>query len=591
MATVKERILIGVAWPYANNELHIGHYAGALLPPDIFARYHRMKGNDVLMVSGADSHGTPVTVTAEAEGLSPRDVVEKYHERFITSFEKMGITFDLFTTTMTENHFSVVHDLFKRHLEKGLIYKEVTKQIFDPKAGRFLPDRYVEGTCPHCGFADARGDQCDQCSKTYEAIELKNPRSKVTGSKDLQVRDTEHFFLDLAKLNEPLITWINDDQKSHWRPHVLNFTRAQLEKRDLHGRAITRDLEWGVTIPVPGYEGKRLYVWYEAVIGYLSASREWAKLRGQDSSEWERFWKNPGVGEGAKSYYFIGKDNITFHSMMWPAMLIGYGGLNLPHDVPANEYLNSAGRKFSKSRGNAIFINKVLEKYQSDAWRYVLTAIAPETADADFTWDDFLERVNSELVANWGNLVNRVLGFAYKRFDGKVPEPGVIDASGQELLAAVRGGFVKVGGLYGAVKLRSALEETRGLSQKVNQYLSEKAPWTLIKTDEKAAATAIYVALQCIEWLKVLWAPILPVSSQAIHEYLGFEGHLAGHLERKEVKDAHGKHLVMMYDHRGASGTWKAIELPAGQPLREPAALFKKLDEKEVLAEADSPEN
>ena len=586
MAAVKERILIGVAWPYANNELHLGHYAGAFLPPDIFARYHRLKGNEVLMVSGSDSHGTPITVSAEAEGITPREVVEKYHERFISSFEKMGITFDLYTTTMTENHFSVVHDMFKRHLEKGYIYKQVTKQIFDPKAGRFLPDRYVEGTCPHCGFVDARGDQCDQCGKTYEAVELKHPRSKVTGSKDLEVRDTEHFFLDLAKLNEPLIEWINDGEKAHWRAHVLNFTRAQLEKRDLHGRAITRDIEWGVTIPVSGYEGKRLYVWYEAVIGYLSASREWARVRGHEAEAWEKFWKNPGAGEGAKSYYFIGKDNITFHSMMWPAMLIGYGGLNLPHDVPANEYLNSYGRKFSKSRGNAIFINKVLEKYQSDAWRYVLCAIAPESADADFTWDDFLERVNSELVANWGNLVNRVLGFAYKRFNGKVPEPGAIDAAGQELLAAVRAGFDSVGELYEGVKLRSALEEVRALSQKVNQYLSDKAPWTLIKTDEKAAATAIYVALQCIEWLKVLWAPILPVSSQAIHEYLGFEGHLAGHLERKEVKDAHGKHLVMMYDHHGASGTWKPIELAPGQALREPAALFRKLDEKEVLAEA-----
>ncbi|NBX24351.1 MAG: methionine--tRNA ligase, partial [Microbacteriaceae bacterium] len=307
MAAVKERILIGVAWPYANNEPHLGHYAGALLPPDIFARYHRLKGNEVLMVSGSDSHGTPITVSADAEGITPREVVEKYHERFISSFEKMGITFDLYTTTMTENHFSVVHDMFKRHLEKGLIYKQVTKQIFDPKAGRFLPDRYVEGTCPHCGFVDARGDQCDQCGKTYEAVELKNPRSKVTGSKDLEVRDTEHFFLDLAKLNEPLIEWINDGEKAHWRPHVLNFTRAQLEKRDLHGRAITRDIEWGVTIPVAGYDGKRLYVWYEAVIGYLSASREWARVHGFEAEAWEKFWKNPGAGEGTKSYYFIGK--------------------------------------------------------------------------------------------------------------------------------------------------------------------------------------------------------------------------------------------------------------------------------------------
>ena len=549
-----ERIFIGIAWPYANNELHLGHFAGCLLPADILARYHRQRGNEVLMVSGSDCHGTPITVAAEAQKLAPRELVNNYHEKFIESFEKVGITFDLFTQTMTENHFSVVHDVFKRHQEKGLIYTEVTKQLYDPQAKRFLPDRYVEGTCPHCGFADARGDQCDNCGKTYEAIELKNPRSKVSGSKDLEIRDTEHFFLE----------------------------------RELRGRAITRDLDWGVTIPVAGYEGKRLYVWYEAVIGYLSASKEYSQLKGKPDL-WKSFLEIE-KGSGTKTYYFIGKDNTTFHAIMWPAMILGYGGLNTPYDVPANEFLNSYGRKLSKSRGTAVFVLDFLERYQSDALRYVLTAIAPETADSDFTWDDFLERVNSELVANWGNLANRVLGFSAKRFDGVVPNPGVIDEQGLALLATVKQGFETVGDLYAAVKLRSALEEIRGLSQKVNQYLSEKIPWTLIKTDPAASGSVIYVALQCIDWLKTMWAPILPESSQAIHSVLGYNGQLAGTFSRQTVTDSHGPHLTLQYDHSQAIGKWEASILKPGTKMGEITAPFKKLDEAIVdLETANQP--
>ena len=570
------KILIGVAWPYANSELHIGHFAGAMLPPDIFARFHRMRGRDVLMVSGSDSHGTPITVSADAEGVTPRQIVEKNQAKFLQSFMQMGLTFDLFTDTMTETHAKVVQDMFLKHLDKGYIYKETTKQIFDPAVGRFLADRYVEGTCPFCGFADARGDQCDNCSKTYEATQLKNPRSKVSGSTALEVRDTEHFFFDLGKMSPDLVTWLNDGHKSHWRPSVLNFSRAMVEKGDLHGRAITRDIEWGVKIPVAGFDTKRLYVWYEAVIGYFSASQAWAKLEGKPEA-WREFWEQ-GKGD-VRSYYFLGKDNVTFHAVLWPAMLMAYGGLNLPYDVPANDFMNIMGRKLSKSRGNSIKILDVMERYQSDAWRYTLTAIAPETGDSDFTWDDFVERVNNEMVANWGNLANRVLGFAFKRYDQKIPEPGALDERDQALLKEVRAGFDAVGELYEGVKLRAALEEARGLCQKVNQYLSDKAPWTMIKTDAVGAATAMYVALQCVDWLLTAWAPILPESSQLIFNTLGYDGQLFGAIKSETVTDSTGAHQVLRYDHSGAVGRWEARTLKPGQAMREPKAPFRKLED------------
>lgn len=583
MSVQRRKILVGVAWPYANNLQHIGHIAGAYLPSDIFARFQRMRGQDVLMVSGSDTHGTPVTIKAEQEGVTPSEIAERFHAKFIESYKKLGITFDLFTHTHTRNHEEVTHDFFTTLLEKGYIYSATSKQLFDKKGGRFLPDRYVEGECPFCGFKEARGDQCDNCGKTYDAIELKDPVSKMTGSRDLEVRETEHFYIDLGKLNEPLLQWISTG-KEHWRKHVLNFTRGTLEKRELRGTAITRDLEWGVTIPLPGYDTKRIYVWFEAVIGYISAAKEWAQLIGRPDA-WRDYWdaaKNPD----ARIYNFIGKDNITFHTIHWPGYLYAKGGLNLPYDVPANEYLNMFGRKISKSRGTMIAVLDVLERYQPDAWRYAIAALLPETSDSDFTWDDFLEKVNNELVANWGNLVNRILGFAYKRYDGKIPAPAVpLDAEDERVLADVKSGFESVGNLYEAVKLRGALEECRRLSQRVNQYLNDKAPWTAIKTNPEGAQTSVYVALQCIEWLKTMWAPILPESSQMIHTSLGFPGEISGRQYTEEVKDAFGTHLVLRYDHTSAKGVWEAVKLEPGQAMQPPQAPFRKLDDKMVEAE------
>ena len=580
-----QHILVGVAWPYANGEQHIGHIAGAYLPPDIFARFQRMRGNRVLMVSGSDTHGTPITVRAEDEGVGPDEIVDRFHATFIRSYLALGLTFDLFTHTDTDNHWRVTQDMFRTHLEGAYIYRDRQRQLFDTQAQRFLPDRYVEGRCPFCDHPEARGDQCDQCGRTYEAVELTAPRSRITGSTELEVRETEHYFFDLSKLQDELRTWLHDG-KAHWRPNVLHFARTQVEQTELRGRPITRDMDWGVSIPLPDTDGKCIYVWYDAVIGYLSAAVEWAHLHDEPDA-WRRWW-DARTNPHARIYNFIGKDNIPFHAMMWPAMLIARRGMNLPYDVPANEYLNMYGRKFSKSQGRSIGILDVLERYQADAWRYVLTAIAPEANDVDFTWDDFVERVNNELVANWGNLVNRVLGFAYKRWNGVVPEPGPLDETDRGLLGEIERGFDGVGALYAGVKLKAALNEARRLSQRVNQYLHEAAPWTAIKTDPQRAATSVYVALQAIDWLKVIWAPILPHTAQQLHEFLGYDGQLFGRQYTRTVSDARGEHDVLMYDHAAATGRWEAGRLAAGQALRPPRPLFVKLDDDVPAREADT---
>ncbi len=607
MTNQGRKILVCVAWPYANGEKHIGQIAGAYLPPDIFARYQRMAGNDVLMVSGSDTHGTPITLQAEREGLSAAEVVDKYHELFVEGCQAMGLTFDLYTHTDTQNHWDVTQQVFTRHLANEFIYKEVQKQWFDPEAGRFLADRYVEGSCPFCGFAEARGDQCDNCGRLYDALELTNTRSKLSGSRELEVRETEHFFLDLGALNEPLLEWIGSG-KEHWRNNVLNFTQGQLNLKELRGRAITRDIDWGISIPLEGYDSKCIYVWYDAVQGYLSAAIEWAALSG---GRWREWWDRD-LSPEARHYYFIGKDNIPFHTQIWPGMIMAYNDetnvegeaanisglsataepmktarLHLPYDVPANEYLNFGGAQFSTSRGNVIGFNTVLEEFEADAWRYTLTAMAPETADTEFTWPDFIELVNNELVANWGNLVNRALGFAYRRYDGAAPKPGELDATDASLLAEIRGGFESVAALYEAVRLKAALQEARRLSQRVNQYLNEKEPWRTVRTDPEAAATTVYVTLQAIDWLKLLWAPILPHSSERLHQLMGYSEPLFGQLSTEAVEDARGTHVVLRYDHGEASGVWQAHRLAPGQRLRKPSPLFTKLDPAEVLGEAD----
>ena len=514
---MSQKVLVFTAWPYCNGDLHIGHIAGAYLPPDIFARYQRMRGNEVLMLSGSDTHGTPITVRAEEDGITPRQVVDHFHPRILAMFQRLGISYDLFTETDTENHWAVTQDLFKTHLAHGYIYLDTMQQLYCVACAKWLADRYVEGECPFCHASGARGDQCDNCGRTYDAVTLIQPRCKYCGGSRIEIRSTQHFFLDLAKLNAPLLAWLNDGKKEHWRANVMNQTRARLESRELRGRPITRDIQWGVTLPVPGFDEKRIYVWYDAVIGYLSAAKEWATLGGKPDA-WREWWQKPNC----RAYYFIGKDNIEFHSIIWPAMLIGYGGgLNLPYDVPANEYLNVEGRKLSKSRRWMIGMADALDRYDPDPWRYALAANFPDTQDVNFTWDDLVRRNNEELVATWGNLANRMLGFAYKRFEGKVPQPGAFDAADRALLDQIEPAFERVTALMDAVKLKQALSEIMTLAHEANRYLNLKEPWRQVKTDLTAAATTVYVALQVIDTLKTLFAPFLPDTCQRLHAVPG----------------------------------------------------------------------
>jgi len=547
---MRERIFIGVAWPYANSPLHLGQIAGAYLPPDIFARYHRTKGSEVLMVSGSDQHGTPITIRAEQEGKTPAEIASKYHEQFLESWQKLGISFDLFTTTGTLNHATIAQDFFLTLLNRDYIYKATVKQPLCPQCQRYLPDRYIEGACPYCGSSGARGDQCDQCGKPLSPAELIEPYCGVCGTTP-QFKDSEQFFLKLTAFEERLLSWVR--QQSHWRQNVLNFTRRYLEE-GLKDRAITRDIDWGIPLPLDGFEGKRLYVWFEAVIGYLSATKEWAKSSG-DEEKWRNFWQ----GE-VKGYYFIGKDNILFHTIVWPAMLMGYGGLNLPYDVPANEYLTIEGRKLSSSRNWAVWLPDYLFRYDPDPLRYLLSVSMPETADTDFSWREFVRRNNDELVATYGNLVQRVLTFVYRRFDGCVPTPGEIDNRSQVLLKKAEETLKTMDGLLYRCHFKEAIKSAMSLAQEANRYLEDKSPWKTIKQDRQASATALYVATSVLSCLRTVLYPFLPFSSQRLHEFLGFKGNVE-------------------------EDGWQLRLPPPGQKLLAPEPLFSKLDEKLVAEE------
>ena len=553
-----ERIFIGVAWPYANGPLHMGHIAGCYLAADIFARYHRMKGNEVLMVSGSDAHGTPITIRADQEGVEPDVILDRYHAQFLDTWQRLGITFDLFTTTHTENHQRVVQDIFKRLQEQDYIYADTMLLAHCASCSRFLPDRYVEGTCPHCGNQRARGDQCDNCGHTLDPIDLVAPRCSICGDTP-DFRDSEHFFLRLSAFEQPLLDWIGD--KEFWRPNVANSTRGFLQG-GLKDRAISRDLTWGVPLPMEGYEGKRIYVWFEAVIGYLSAAVEWAERSGNPDA-WEDFWKD----DDTKAYYFIGKDNIPFHSIIWPAMIMAYGGLNLPYDVPANEFLSLENRKFSTSQNWALWVPDYLDSYDPDPLRYMLSINMPETGDTDFSWNEFVRRNNDELVATYGNLVNRVLRFTYRNFDGQVP----VDAAPPEdaeiaLLDSARQAMADVDNSLYHTRFRAGISRAFALAQECNRYLDSRAPWQSIKTDRADAGRSLGTAIRVLNCLKVILSPYLPFTSQKVHEFLGFDGDVSGE----------------PWDFDSLVGNIKP-----GAPLRNPSALYTKLDPAAAEQEAE----
>ncbi|MCC6388878.1 MAG: methionine--tRNA ligase [Dehalococcoidia bacterium] len=510
-----DRILVCVAWPYANYLLHVGHVAGAYLPADIFARYHRLRGNETVMVSGSDCHGTPITVSADKEGVEPRAIVDRYHAKIVETWERLGIQWECYTTTLTENHYATTQEVFLKLLEKDYLYRRTQDQLYDPDANRFLPDRYVEGTCPKCGYGEARGDQCDNCGSQMDAIDLLNPRSRMTGATPI-VRESEHYFLRLSALEAGLKEWVAP--KDHWRRNVQNFTLGMLNE-GLIDRAITRDIAWGVPVPVEGWDEKRIYVWFDAVIGYLSATREWAQRKGEPE-DWRRFWEDPN----ARSYYFIGKDNIPFHTVIWPAMLMGYGGLNLPYDVPANQYVNMAsGAKQSKSAGTGTWVLNLLDVYAPDTLRFYLTSIFPETSDSVFSEDDLIRANNDVLIGTWGNLANRVISMIHRNFEGVVPESGELAPESSALLADAAAAFGTVASEFEACHFRNAVQEALRVAQAANRYLDERAPWKAVKTDRAHAAQTLATALSAINAIKTLLHPVIPFTTATLHEDLGFD--------------------------------------------------------------------
>ena len=579
-----EKILVAVAWPYASGPRHLGHVAGFGIPSDIFARYHRLRGDDVLMVSGTDEHGTPIMIAADQAGQTYEELVDFYSEQIGEDLRRLGISYDLFTRTTTQNHARVTRDVFRTLWEHGYLIEQATMGAFSATTGNTLPDRYIEGTCPICGYEEARGDQCDNCGNLLDAVDLIDPRSKVDGQAPV-FRETKHLFLDLPQFKERLHDWIS--AQTHWRPNVRNFSLRYVD--ELRPRAVTRDLDWGIRVPVPGYEEqetKRIYVWIDAVVGYLSAAIEWAAVSGEPEA-WRDWWQNPD----SRHFYFMGKDNIPFHTVIWPSELLGYdtGGelgagrrLELPYDVVSSEFLTMEGSKASASRGVGILVRDFLETYDADALRFFLAVAGPENQDTDFTWAEFVRRNNDELVAKWGNLVNRALALSYRHF-GAVPEPGRLTPEDEEIIAAVEAGFDTVGELIGAAHFRAAIAEAMRLADRVNQYASDQAPWATIKTDRERAATVLYVLLRAVDNLKIIFSPFLPFSSQTLHELLGYEGWIAGPLDFRTVEEDGASHRVLTGDYASWVGRWAPSELPPGQTLAEPKPLFRKLDPEQVL--------
>jgi methionyl-tRNA synthetase len=575
----KQKILVAVAWPYASGPRHIGHVAGFGVPSDIFARYHRLRGNDVLMVSGTDEHGTPVMVAADKEGVSPRELADRYNKLIREDLRNLGLSYDTFTRTTTRNHYSVTQDMFRTLYERGYLIERTTLGAFSASTGNALPDRYIEGTCPICGYGEARGDQCDNCGNQLDPVDLKNPHSVLDGSTP-EFRETKHLFLDLPRFKDQLTAWI--ESQTQWRANVRRFSLNFA--RDVKPRAMTRDIDWGVPVPVDGYpeETKRIYVWFDAVIGYLSAAVEWAHNRGTPEA-WRNWWQN---GD-ARHYYFMGKDNIVFHSVIWPSMLLGYGEggevgagrkLELPYEIVSSEFLTMEGKKFSSSRAAPILVGDFLSRYDPDPLRYYLTAAGPESQDTDFTWEEFVRRNNDELLANWGNLVNRVLVNAHRNF-GEVPQPGPLTDEDEAVLRDVEAGFASVGEHIEHSRFRAGLAEAMRVSGRANQYVSDQAPWAVIKEDRERAATILYVGLRAVDSLKTIFTPFLPFTSQRVHELLGREGWIAGPLRFETATEDDGStHEVLTGDYETWTGSWAPDDLPPGQRLREPEPLFKKLD-------------
>lgn len=550
-----EKIYIGVAWPYANGSLHLGHIAGCYLPADIFARFNRMIGNDVLMVSGSDEHGTPITINAEKEGVTPKDIVDRYNKEQTENMRQLGISFDLFTRTTSKNHEDVVQEIFKTLYDKKHIYESEVESFYCKQCKRFLPDRYIEGMCPHCEEEQARGDQCDECGQLLDPKELKKVRCKICGSTP-ELQTTTHLFFALHHFESTLLQWL--EQNPHWKSSVLKFTQNWL-KDGLHDRAITRDMSWGIPVPIKGFEEKRIYVWFDAVIGYLAASKEWSKQQGKPD-----FWKEWWMNKEAKHYYFLAKDNIPFHSIIWPSILMGYDeNLQLPYDIPANEYLRLQGQQFSKSKGLGIWVPDIIKSFDVDAIRYYLSINMPENKDANWMWDDFVVKNNDELVGTFGNFIHRVITFTEKNFH-TIPDHGDLAEIDKNAIEDINQTMHAVAESLSHCKFKQGLKEIMNLSKIGNIYFNEKAPWKQLATDAEACKTALHVCLKIVKALAVTIAPYLPFSAEKIWKYIGESGSI-----------------------HETTWTDAISDLKTGHQLERPQPLFKKLSLQELMPETD----
>ena len=577
-------VLAAVAWPYANGPRHIGHVSGFGVPSDVFSRYMRMAGHDVLMVSGSDEHGTAIQVKADAEGLTPRETADKYHRQIVEDLQGLGLSYDLYTRTTTPNHYRVVQDLFTALYDNGYVTAKTQMGAISPSTGRTLPDRFIEGTCPICGYDNARGDQCDNCGNQLDPADLINPKSKMNGETP-QFVETEHFFLDLPALAPMLGQWI--DSREDWRPNVLKFSHNLLA--EIRPRAITRDLDWGVPVPLDGWRDapmKRIYVWFDAVIGYLSASVEWARRTG-DPEAWRTFWNSTE----ARSYYFMGKDNIVFHSVIWPGILLGANGqgtrggelrpslgeLQLPTEVVSSEFMTMKGSKVSSSRGASIFVGDFLAEFGPDALRYYIAMAGPENQDTDFTWDEFVRRTNFELANEWGNLVNRSISMAHKNV-GAVPAAGELTDEDRALLEESRTAFEVVGEHIAARRFKAGITEAMRIVGLANKYLSDQEPWKL-KDDVARRDTVLHVALQVVSDCNTLLTPYLPHSAQKVFEALGGQGVWAAQPQIIDLSDGDLTYPTLQGDYAGQQAVWEARPITAGTPLAKPSPLFAKLDD------------
>jgi len=582
------KVLSAVAWPYANGPRHIGHIAGFGVPSDVFSRYMRMAGHDVLMVSGTDEHGTPILVEADKEGVSAKELADKNNRVIVEDLASLGLSYDLFTRTTTRNHYAVVQEMFTTVHDNGYMVEQTTHGAISPSTGRTLPDRYIEGTCPICGYGEARGDQCDNCGNQLAPTDLLNPRSKINGETPVFI-ETQHFFLDLPALAEALAEWLDGREASGtWRPNVIKFSQNIL--KDIRPRAMTRDIDWGIPIPLDGWREqptKRLYVWFDAVIGYLSASIEWARRTGNPEA-WRDWWNDPAT----LSYYFMGKDNITFHSQIGPAELLAYDGLGdkggkpglygvlqLPTEVVSSEFLTMEGKQFSSSRGVVIYVRDVLERYQPDALRYFISAAGPENQDSDFTWAEFVKRTNGELVAGWGNLVNRTATMIHRSF-GQIPAPAELNADDRALLATVNEGFATIGALIERHRQKNALAEAMKVVAEVNKYVTDQAPFQLKADNERERlGTILHVIAQAVSDCTTMLSPFLPHSSNQVHAAMGGQGQIAPmpHIEEVDDLDGGESYPIITGDYTGTP-RWESRPITVGATIGKPSPIFTKLD-------------